>query len=76
MKYLKILKSLFLNFIHNKDCEHDYQTITNLYGKDVIRIGFVKYRSVRKCKHCGFVVYSTEKDKECNIINRKYKIYK
>ena len=39
-------------------------------------VGFRKYKSIKKCKHCGNVVYSTKRDNKCNVANKKFRIYK
>ena len=81
MVYLKSIKLLILDkfsrlFNKDKKCDHEYQTITNLYGKEVINVGSRKYKSIKECKHCGNVVYSTKRDNKCNIANKKFRIYK
>ena len=80
MFYLKFINLLILNKLlklFDKDkCDHEYQTITNLYGKEVINVGYKKYKSIKECKHCGNIVYSTKRDKNCNVANKKYRIYK
>lgn len=80
MFYLKFIKLLILDKLlklFDKDkCDHEYQTITNLYGKEVINVGYKKYKSIKECKHCGNIVYSTKRDKNCNVANKKFRIYK
>ena len=80
MVYLKFIKLLILDKfsrLFDKDkCVHEYQTITNLYGKEVINVGYKKYKSIKECKHCGNIVYSTKRDKNCNVANKKFRIYK
>lgn len=80
MFYLKFIKLLILNKLlklFDKDkCDHEYQTITNLYGKEVINVEYKKYKSIKECKHCGNIVYSTKRDKNCNVANKKFRIYK
>ena len=81
MKFIKLLILDIFSRLFNKDkcdhkCDHEYQTITNLYGKEVLNVGFRKYKSIKECKHCGNVVYSTKRDKNCNVANKKFRIYK
>ena len=53
MFYLKFIKLLILNKLlklFDKDkCDHEYQTITNLYGKEVINVEYKKYKSIKEC---------------------------
>lgn len=73
IKIKRIVKKLYFNLKTKiKGCDnHEYETITNLYG-DCINFyshGKKTVRSIRKCKHCGKTMYSQYIDPECDIVN-------
>lgn len=56
------------NIIKQLFCNHEYMTVTNLYGDAVHVYGGV--RSIQECTKCGKRKYSSCIDIECQDVNK------
>ena len=70
-KFYRKFKLYLKQFIHYKCDNHEYETITNLHGDYINFYSDSKkiVKSVRKCKHCGKILFSEYLDKDCSLVN-------
>lgn len=59
------------NFIKRLFCKHEYITVTNLAGDHVTWFNGAK--SIRKCKHCGKILYEEKADNNCSVYNNVWR---
>lgn len=61
-----------MKFIKRLLCKnHEYETVTNIGGDMINQLSTFKHtvRSIKRCKHCGKTIRSTELDPDCDVVN-------
>lgn len=64
-----------LKLIKRLTCDHEYETITNLYGDAINAFSSGKkvIRSIQECSYCGKLRGSEYLDYNCKVTNFKRK---